>query len=351
MGKKLTEEKKNLIRKRLVQGQSIKEIAEEVQVSERTILRYKKESPAPLNKIQASTGDNSIKVNYTTYLTKREEVYAEKIKKELLLYDDETEGWVWHLTKGDARLKTSGYWWSVVVYPESAPVGWIEKLKAQGFRIAISPLHDKDTWNHDSPMYVDETTGEIIDKGELYKVGDRKKAHWHVIIVVDKRTGYAEMNNIIREICHCPCIQKCRSLRNAYDYFLHINAPEKYQGYDKDEIQTYNNFHIEPTKYEINVLVGEMIRLIDEHDIMEWADCVEFFMNDPELLMILSAKTGLFMGYVKSRYYRVNPNIVKYTEVKHVEEFEFEKNGRKYFTKCTVEEGKAEEVESDNPTN
>ena len=238
-----------------------------------------------------------------------------------MLYDDETEGWVWHLTKGDLRLRTSGNWWNLIVYPDSAPDGWIDKLKATGMRIAISPLHDKDTWDHDSPEYTNPETGEVLDRGKLYKAGDRKKAHWHVIIVSDQRVGYREINGQVQSICHCPYIQKCRSLKNAYDYFLQINAPKKYQGYDKDEIQTYNNFHVEMSKYEVNVLVGEMIHIIQENNIHEWYQCVEFFMDDPEMTMVLTTKPAYFMAYVKSLHYQLYPNDVKRTEVKIVDEF------------------------------
>lgn len=326
MGAKISEEKLALIRKRLIQGVSAKGIADEVQVSEATVKRYKKSIAQQIAKSeeQICIGDTDIRIDYTTYLTKREEFFSEKIKKELMLYDDPEEGWVYHLSKGDSRLKQSGYWWSAIVYPESAPADWVQALRARGYRIAISPLHDKDTWNHDSPEFVDPLTGEIKPKGALYKTGDRKKAHWHIIVVVDKRTGYAEMNAELQTITHCPYIQKCRSLRNAFDYFLHINHPEKYQKYDKDEIQVYNNFHVEPTKYEQNIIALEMVRLIQEHNLIEWCEVVEFFQNDPEMSLVLGARTGYFNSYVKSRYYRQNPHTTKYTEVKQVNKFSFE---------------------------
>lgn len=322
----ISEEKKNLIYKRLLQGVSVRAIAEEVQVSERTVQRYKKSAPMQtVDEEQVRIGDTSVRVNYTTFLNKKEAAYTEKIKKELLLYDDEEEGWVFHLTKGDFRVRQSGCWWSAIVYPDSAPPNWVEALKAQGFRIAISPLHDKDTWSHDSKEFINSETGELIPQGALYKMGDRKKAHWHVIIVVDKRCGYLEMNEILQKITHCPYIQKCRSLRNAYDYFLHINAPEKYQGYDKSEIQTYNGFHVEPTKYECNILTIEMVKMIQEQDITEWCDCVEYFSADPEFSLILSTRSAYFTSYVKSRYYKKHPNIPRYTEVKQVSRFSYEK--------------------------
>lgn len=323
--KKMTEEKVNLIFSRLRENRTISEIAEELQISEITVKRYKKSLKVSLEQRENIVNTNSdIEIDYSKMLTKKESLYVEKIQKELLLYDDVDEGWVYHLSKADLRFKQSGCWWSAIVYPDSAPSGWIEKLKAQGFRFAISPLHDKDTWNHDSPETVDPDTGEITPKGKIYKTGDRKKAHWHTIVVVDKRTSFVEMNDIMQKITNCPYIQKCRSLRNSYDYFLHINAPEKYQGYEKDEIQVYNGFHIEPTKYEMNLVSMEMIRLIQEHDLLEWCEVVEFFQNDPEFSLILSTRTAFFSAYVKSRYYSRNPNTVKYTEVKHVDKFSYE---------------------------
>lgn len=328
---KLTDEKRDIIFTRLCAGISIRDISDELQVSERTIIRYKKSMLQALE-ARDNVPDDDFSVDYSKVLTKKESQYVEKIQKELLLYEDVEEGWVYHLSKSDARVRQSGCWWSAIVYPESAPEGWIDKLRAQGFRIAISPLHDKDVWMHDSPEKVDSITGELIPKGATYKIGDKKKAHWHIIVVVDKRTGYLEMNDIIRRFCNCPYIQKCRSLRNSYDYFLHINAPEKCQTYRKEDIQTFNNFHVEPTRYEMNLISMEMVNLIKEHGLNEWWQVVEFFKDDPEMSLILSTRTAFFSSYVKSIHYRDYPNTVKYVETKYVKKFSYEedeKNGKK----------------------
>lgn len=321
----LSDEKQDAIFQRFLQGAKCKDIAEEFQVSEITVKRYKKSmKPALEARKNVYKLSDDVSFDCSKMLTKQEKQFVDRIEKELNLYEDEEEGWIFHLSKADMRVKQSGCWWSAIVYPDSAPAGWIDSLRAQGFRIAISPLHDMDVWLHDSPAKVDPETGDKIEKGALYKMGDKKKAHWHVLIVVDKRTGYIEMNNIMRNLTHCPYIQKCRSLRNSYDYFLHINAPEKYQGYKKEDIQTFNNFHVEPTKYEMNLISMEIIRLIQEHNLLEWASVVEFFQNDPELSLILSTRTAFFSSYVKARYYRENPTNIKYTEFKYVDKFSFE---------------------------
>lgn len=326
MSKKISEEKQNLIRKRLCQGYSISQIANEFQISESTVKRYKQKSPAPFHK-EKDTGDNSITFDYTTSLTKREEQIAKKIKKEISLYEDIEEGWTFHLTAKDEKLRQSGLWWSAIVYPESAPEHWIDRLVAQNLRLAISPLHDKDTWNHDSPQFVNAETGEIIEVGERYKIGDRKKAHWHIIVITDKRTSYAEMNSLLQKITNCPYIQKCRSLKNAYDYFLHINAPKKYQGYDKNEIQRFNNFHVEPTKYEINVLVDEMLSIIVEREFTRMTDVFKFFQGQIEYITLLNAKPFLIMQIVQDNWRKQNPDgKVKKVEIVNKKD-EVESNG------------------------
>lgn len=62
-------------------------------------------------------------------------------------------------------------YFTFLVYPESAPEEWIDKLEETGFPMAISPLHDKD-----------------LDKNLMEKRGDGeiiyKKAHYHVLLVL-----------------------------------------------------------------------------------------------------------------------------------------------------------------------
>lgn len=322
MPKIVSDELQQAIFDRLCLNEKLSNIASSLNVSLSTVKRYKRAYKDSIA-IRQRMYDTDICDN-TKLLTDSEKRYADRFIKELNLYEDIEEGWIFHLSKSDLRVKQSGMWWSCIVYPESAPEGWIDTLRAQGFRIAISPLHDKDVWLHPSPEKVDPETGDLIPKGALYKEGDLKKAHWHVIIVTDKRCSYVEMNNLLRNLLHCPYIQKCRSLRNSYDYFLHINHPEKCQTYKKEDIQTFNNFHVEPNKYEINLISMEIIRIIQEKNFTCWASVVEYFADCPEMSLILSSRTAYFNSYVKSRFYRDNPVNVKYTEVKNVSRFSYE---------------------------
>lgn len=305
--KTVSEDKQNLIRKRHLQGYTVKDIAREVGLSEKTVSKYIKNAPAP-PRVSGKSEDTSLQIDYTTVLTKREELLTKKISAEVALYEDTDEGWTYHLTKHDDRIRQQGLWWSAIAYPESVPDNWIECLKATQMQIAISPLHDKDSWNHDSPEMVDAETGEIIPKGARYKVGERKKAHWHIIVKCDKKTSWREMNALLQKILHCPYIQKCRSLRSAFDYFLHINDPEKYQGYFKDEIIRMNGFVIEPTKFEQGILYDEIVHNIIEYKFTRWTDVFTFYHGQPEYVLLLSSRPAVITEVLKDNWRVQHPD-------------------------------------------
>ena len=54
--------------------------------------------------------------------------------------------------------------WACIVYPDSAPDGWLENLRAGHIPAFVSPLHDKDINNGD---------------------GHAKKPHWHVMVMYE----------------------------------------------------------------------------------------------------------------------------------------------------------------------
>ena len=59
--------------------------------------------------------------------------------------------------------KEKARYFTFLLYPESIPVDWQEKLELMGVPIAISPLHDKDLSKVAGQQY--------------------KKAHYHVIYI------------------------------------------------------------------------------------------------------------------------------------------------------------------------
>ena len=305
--KTVSEEKQNLIRKRHLQGHSIKDIAQEVGLHKDTVSKYIKNAPA-LPKVSGKSEDTSLQIDYTTVLTKREEVLAKKILAQVALYEDNEEGWSFHLTAHDDRIRQQGLWWSAICYEDSVPENYIERLKATGMQVALSPWHDKDWWSHDSEEMVNAETGEVIPRGARYKKGDRKKCHRHIIVKTDKKCSWREMNALLQNILHCPYIQKCRSLKGAFEYFLHLNDPNKYQGYFKDEIIRLNGFVIEPTKFEQGILYDEIVHTVIEYKFTTWTEVCKLYHGQPEYMLLLSSRPAIITEVLKENWRKAHPD-------------------------------------------
>lgn len=186
--------------------------------------------------------------------------------------------------------------WTFVLYPESAPLDWREKLKISGLMTAISPLHDKD----------------------VNPTGEQKKAHFHVLLVYSGPTTYNSVAKLTASL-NATIPQALESVRGMYRYFSHKDNPEKYQ-YDESDITTLNGFNIadliELTKSEVNEIKARVLKLIREVDIIEYADLIDF-LTDNEMLTeydVAVNNTFFFNSYIASRrncYSRLNDKISK----------------------------------------
>ena len=186
--------------------------------------------------------------------------------------------------------------WAFVLYPESAPQDWREQLKLSGLMSAISPLHDKD----------------------LNPTGEAKKAHYHVILVYSGPTTYNAVAKFTASL-NSTIPQALESVRGMYRYFSHKDNPEKYQ-YDESEITQVNGFNIadmvELTRSEVNELKSQILRLIRELDLIEYADLVDFLVDNEMWTEydIAINHTFFFNSYIASRrnsYSRMNDKVSK----------------------------------------
>jgi hypothetical protein len=173
--------------------------------------------------------------------------------------------------------------WSFIVYLDSAPVDWIERLQRTGLQCAISPLHDKDL----------EPTGEV------------KKAHWHVIAVYSGPTSY----NVVKALStnlNAPIPQALESVRGYYRYFTHRDNQDKCQ-YDEKEIKTINGFNVldflELTKSEVNAIKKRLVEVIIENRMTEYAVLINYtlYMGTDAEFDVATSHTIFFNAYLTSQ--------------------------------------------------
>lgn len=192
-------------------------------------------------------------------------------------------------TKKYKYARTKKRYWTFILYPESAPAEWRDKLISTGLQIAISPLHDKDV----------NPTGEL------------KKPHYHIILCYEGPTTGNNVLGLTKEL-NQPIPLPIDSVRGIYRYFTHKDNPEKYQ-YSEEDIQTLGGFDISnyadlSSKDKARIKM-ELTKLIKEQDIREYATFMDFViaLNKPDYFIVASSNTLYFDAYIRSRRHSSAP--------------------------------------------
>lgn len=176
--------------------------------------------------------------------------------------------------------------WAFVLYPESAPDDWRERLQATGLQCAISPLHNMDC----------DPTGEI------------KKAHYHVILCYSGPTSYNVVNNLCESLGQ-PRPIALEQVAGMYRYHLHLDNPDKYQYDDKDR-SFINGFdisaYVELTRSEVDKIKKSIHMLIIDLDLTEYSDLMDYILDNgsSEEYSVASSHTIFFDRLLASRRHK-----------------------------------------------
>lgn len=189
---------------------------------------------------------------------------------------------------------TKKRYWSLVMYPDSMPDDWLDRLGMTGLEIVISPLHDKD----------------------LNATGEPKKPHYHVLLCWKNPTTYANAKTIADSL-NAPIPKPIDSVRGMYEYLTHKNNPEKAQ-YDDRDIRTLNGFNLgnftELTKNEKitnkKAMATTLEKIIFSLELPEYAEFINKVIKlneigeiDDETAMYAREHTMHFNALLKSRRY------------------------------------------------
>lgn len=179
-----------------------------------------------------------------------------------------------------AKKEIKKRYWSFVCYPESLPDDWIDTLQLQGIACAISPLHDKD----------------------LDPTGEAKKPHYHVILVFNNTTTYANVLQLT-QLINATIPIHLESVRGMYRYLTHKDNPDKYQ-YQESDIIKLNAFDYDVyiSTSEVNEIRKELLILISENNIVEYADLCDYCrVVRPDYFEVVTTNTLFYNVYLTSR--------------------------------------------------
>lgn len=198
--------------------------------------------------------------------------------------------------------KDKARYFTFLLYPESIPTDWSQRLELMGVPIAISPLHDKDKSNVEGQIY--------------------KKAHYHVVYVAKNPVTSDSVRKRIQRLLGVKSVAKVQivvqSMENMYLYLTHESkdaiAKNKHK-YSKRDITLLNNFDID--RYvtldveDKDDMLNDVCDLIDDHNLANMRELRRFVKlrgaeyNLPSMKIInsvLRAHTGLIRLYFDAVY-------------------------------------------------
>lgn len=156
------------------------------------------------------------------------------------------------------RVVEKTRWFTFLLYPDSLPEGWMEKLKDMDIAMAISPLHDMDIvddWkepSEDEMKGIADFMGIELEEYKAQKYAEKyKKPHFHVIYIAKNPvTANAVRNRLKKTLTNesVNMVQTVQNLRGMYKYLTHESEDAirlKKHVYDKEEIIAINNFDID----------------------------------------------------------------------------------------------------------
>lgn len=148
-------------------------------------------------------------------------------------------------------------YWTFVVYPESAPQDWKDKLLHTMVPCAVSPLHK-----------ADDETG---------------KPHYHVLLGFNRAVG---MNTAVK-VSNVSggangFVQRVLAPSGAFEYLTHKNNPDKEQ-FEGVHAELFNGFKVPSIKLDDDLMFDEVISLIFEYNIAEFCDLVKVYRDSGQV--------------------------------------------------------------------
>ena len=242
------------------------------------------------------------------------------------------------------RTEDKARHFTFLIYPESAPEGWVSKLEAIGLPMAISPLHDQDKKeNHvrvrartqreitretalrnlkndgETEKYerlLKEHEAEKAEKESLYK-----KAHYHVVYVAKNAVTPTSVRKRIQRALGNQAVAMVQIVDNIQGMYLYLTheskdaIEKKKHKYDKADIKHLNNFDIDRyivlDRADKEDMLKRMRKMIVEQGLCNIIEMDRYVMdnggeyginNDGAYQTIIKENAGLLRLYFDGNY-------------------------------------------------
>lgn len=172
--------------------------------------------------------------------------------------------------------------YATIVYPESAPENWREKLSELHIWALVSPLHDRD-----------------LDDG-----GNPKKPHYHVQLSFPGKKSYEAVQAMVSTFGGVGLVT-LESKSGYARYLVHMDDPEKAQ-YAVTDVRCFGGADYYKTamlEADSMLYIPEICDFIEKHDIVSFHNLALYCrFYRPEWFRTVASRSTVFLKeYIKSR--------------------------------------------------
>lgn len=148
--------------------------------------------------------------------------------------------------------------WQSILYPDSAPEDWRERLTNWGVQAFASPLH------------CDDVNGN----------GEPKKPHYHIIVMYQNKKAWWQVDQLFEDIGALHGFQSdgrsafitAEDLRIAARYLLHLDNPEK-APYKREDLQSWGGADFDAIATlpgDDDEVMGEILQWIHDYKVFSY---------------------------------------------------------------------------------
>ena len=170
---------------------------------------------------------------------------------------------------------------ATLVYPESAPADWLDRLDSYHVAYLVSPLHDKDT-NPD---------------------GELKKPHYHVMLMFEGKKSFEQVKPIFDDI-GAVGRENVQSARGYARYLCHLDNAEK-ASYSPSDVRfgggaDYHSLIQSPG--DETALLSEIMAYAKERKIYSFAELLDLARTHHSdwYRLVTTSKGWIVREYIKS---------------------------------------------------
>lgn len=198
--------------------------------------------------------------------------------------------------RADAKRALRSRGWACIVYPDSAPDGWLEALSETHIQILISPLHDAD----------------------LTAEGEQKKPHWHVLAMFENPTPEKSAREVFAAAGVTAPPEVVRSIKAYARYLVHMDDHDKHR-YSENDVMglsgaSWGAVALDEHEEKDRIL-SEIEDWLDEQGVTSYRALCRYARTcKPEWVHVVRTSTIHLMAYVRSAEweYSQGQHAVKY---------------------------------------